>query len=318
MKDIEKIPQYKCHKIVCAFEIGKIESYTLFSVCGRYSAKVGMAYVDAQPLNKPGYYVRYENGYESWSPKAVFEAGYTLIDDTVDPMDVESVAAVLYENYCESVGGKAFNNDPLPSWEEFRADPEKKKQSDAWISVARKLYTLTDSLLKANDTKFAQEYPANVTEPDTGSVLFDPTPFIGPKIEIPEGTNYDLAVKHVAIECHEANKRYCESIGDTSQPAWEDAPDWQKESIINGVKFHVANPGADASASHENWLKEKEADGWKYGPEKNPEKKEHPCFVPYAELSDAHKNKDTFLMTVVGQYRSVLADSYSKATDGAE
>lgn len=50
--------------------------------------------------------------------------------------DVEAIAGRLYSVYCEAVGGKAFNGDPLPKWEEFRADPSKQKQSDAWVKVA--------------------------------------------------------------------------------------------------------------------------------------------------------------------------------------
>ena len=44
--------------------------------------------------------------------------------------------------------------------------------------------------------------------------------------------------------------------------------------------------------SHESWLAEKRATGWKYGPVKDPEKKEHPCCVPYAELPAAQQAKD--------------------------
>lgn len=50
--------------------------------------------------------------------------------------DVEKIAGELYETYSEAVGGVAFNGDPLPMWEEFRADESKKKQSDAWVKVA--------------------------------------------------------------------------------------------------------------------------------------------------------------------------------------
>ena len=51
-------------------------------------------------------------------------------------MNLEDLACHLYENYCQAVGGKAFNGDPLPRWAEFRCDPAKQKQSDAWITVA--------------------------------------------------------------------------------------------------------------------------------------------------------------------------------------
>lgn len=47
------------------------------------------------------------------------------------------VAERLYETYCKSVGGKAFNGDSLPSWKDFLEDPLKKKQSDAWLDTAK-------------------------------------------------------------------------------------------------------------------------------------------------------------------------------------
>ena len=68
---------------------------------------------------------------------------------------------------------------------------------------------------------------------------------------------------------------------------------------MNGVMFHVTNPDAGASASHENWLMEKEADGWKYGAVKDTEKKEHPCFVPYGELPREQQVKDALFISVV-------------------
>lgn len=74
----------------------------------------------------------------------------------------------------------------------------------------------------------------------------------------------------IAKVCHEANRAYCESIGDTSQPVWETAPQWQKDSAVNGVQFHIDNPNAKPEDSHNSWLKQKEEEGWKYGEVKNP------------------------------------------------
>lgn len=108
-----------------------------------------------------------------------------------------------------------------------------------------------------------------------------------------------MEVKDIARVCHEVNRAYCQSIGDESQPAWDQAPDWQKASAIQGVLFHISNPDSKPSDSHENWLKEKRADGWKYGPEKLPEKKEHPCMVPYSDLPAAQKSKDYLFIGVV-------------------
>lgn len=96
---------------------------------------------------------------------------------------------------------------------------------------------------------------------------------------------------------HEANRAYCIAIGDTSQPSWEDAPEWQKSSARKGVGGAIA--GNTPKQSHESWLAEKQATGWKYGPVKDPEKKEHPCFVPYGELPPEQRAKDHLYVTVV-------------------
>ncbi len=53
-------------------------------------------------------------------------------------IDSETVAEQLYETYCAAVGGTAFNGYPLPKWAEFRADPSKQKQSDAWVAAGAK------------------------------------------------------------------------------------------------------------------------------------------------------------------------------------
>lgn len=109
-----------------------------------------------------------------------------------------------------------------------------------------------------------------------------------------------MKIEDVAKVCHEANKTLCESLGDQSQVNWDEAPEWQKESAINGVKFQIANPDAPASNSHNNWLALKKVQGWKYGPVKNAEKKEHPCFVPYEELSKEQQAKDHLFKAIVG------------------
>ncbi len=110
----------------------------------------------------------------------------------------------------------------------------------------------------------------------------------------------------MAQVAHETNRAYCRTIGDNSQPTWEDAPGWQKDSAVNGVEFHLDNPEAGCSASHESWLKEKESDGWKYGEVKDAEKKEHPCFVPYNELPDEQKVKDALFVGVVRALKVLL------------
>lgn len=103
----------------------------------------------------------------------------------------------------------------------------------------------------------------------------------------------------VARVCHEINRAYCKALGDDSQPAWDDAPQWQRDSAITGVLFHMDNPEAKASASHDSWMAEKVATGWVYGETKDPEKKTHPCMVPFDQLPVDQQAKDYIFKSVV-------------------
>ena len=105
-------------------------------------------------------------------------------------------------------------------------------------------------------------------------------------------------IEKIAKVAHEVNRAYCESLGDNSQPSWEDAPEWQKASARMGVEMHLTLHNTTPRDSHEAWMEQKRLDGWKYGPVKDPDKKEHPCFVPYDELPQAQKAKDYIFRAV--------------------
>ena len=108
-----------------------------------------------------------------------------------------------------------------------------------------------------------------------------------------------MDVHDIAAIAHEANRRLCEQHGDRSQPTWTEAPEWQRESAINGVTFHRDNPHADPAASHENWMREKIKDGWQYGEVKDPDAKTHPCLVSYEQLPPEQRAKDHLFRSIV-------------------
>lgn len=111
----------------------------------------------------------------------------------------------------------------------------------------------------------------------------------------------------IAKVAHELNKAYCESISDNSQQTWEQAPEWQKSSAKVGVQFHLDNPNASPSASHDSWLKQKEEEGWKYGEVKDADKKEHPCYVTYEQLPVSQRSKDYIFKQVVESLKPFLS-----------
>lgn len=47
-----------------------------------------------------------------------------------------------------------------------------------------------------------------------------------------------------------------------------------------------------ARHAHDVWALGRIADGWRWGPARNDERREHPMLVPYEELSEAEKDYD--------------------------
>lgn len=108
-----------------------------------------------------------------------------------------------------------------------------------------------------------------------------------------------LTTGEIARVCHEVNRAYCLALGDSSQPTWEAAPDWQKSSALLGVQLHITDPNAGPQASHESWMKQKLEEGWTYGAFKDPENKKHHCLVPFDQLPREQQAKDYIFRAVV-------------------
>lgn len=97
------LPRYRCHKVVEAMKITRVVEHTIE---GRmrwmllddegHRVDVGADWMERLPgpFDSPlgGYYVRYKDGYESWSPASEFEDGYTRIDprpiEELPPLDM--------------------------------------------------------------------------------------------------------------------------------------------------------------------------------------------------------------------------------------
>lgn len=107
----------------------------------------------------------------------------------------------------------------------------------------------------------------------------------------------DQKIEAAAEAAHEANRIYCDAIGDHTQHRWQDAPDWQKQSAREGVAACLN--GATPREQHDLWVQHKEKEGWHYGSVKDPHLKTHPCMVPYDLLPPEQRAKDELYQTVV-------------------
>lgn len=77
-----------------------------------------------------------------------------------------------------------------------------------------------------------------------------------------------------------------------NQPTNGDPTDDQMASHVAGIREWMKNPDMTPEKNHESWMKHKLETGWKYGPVKDPVKKEHPCLVPFGELPLVEMLKD--------------------------
>lgn len=122
----------------------------------------------------------------------------------------------------------------------------------------------------------------------------------------------ELEIQIAARVAHETNRAYCILLGDNSQRPW-DALSWDDEADLKLIELGVAGvrdviAGGGPESSHEKWMAGKLADGWKLGPVKDAEKKEHPSLVPYAELPEAERRKDAIFVGAVLSFLSALRD----------
>lgn len=74
------------------------------------------------------------------------------------------------------------------------------------------------------------------------------------------------------------NKTYTPCPIDTASVSLPDGLSDLKEQLSRNV--------------HETWAARRMAEGWKYGPVRNDAAKEHPCLVPYGQLSEKEKDYD--------------------------
>jgi hypothetical protein len=69
-----------------------------------------------------------------------------------------------------------------------------------------------------------------------------------------------------------------------------------------------------AENAHDIWARQRFADGWKYGPQRDDRLKENPCLVPYNDLPDSEKEYDR--LAAMETLKAILALGYEITESG--
>ncbi|MEO0464923.1 MAG: RyR domain-containing protein [Pseudomonadota bacterium] len=109
----------------------------------------------------------------------------------------------------------------------------------------------------------------------------------------------DAKLMAVARTVHEAIRAWSAAHGQDAPPPWSRTRKWMRDSTLESVCYVLDNPDAPHSAQHDQWMAQKERDGWVHGDVKDEKRKTHPMLIPYDELPDMEKRKDALVRAVV-------------------
>jgi RyR domain-containing protein len=109
--------------------------------------------------------------------------------------------------------------------------------------------------------------------------------FLGPREE---------AVVLCGLICHNVVKALNDSRGEFTV-SWDES----RASTMQGVIAILDNPLLTPEQSHQSWMDFKVAQGWKFGPNKDPVAKTHPLMIPYSELPKEQQVKDAIFGAIV-------------------
>lgn len=135
--------KYKCHKVVEAAKIlSVLDNPTTRGVLLHLAGeKQGLAMtLEWELKHKPeagGYFVRYEDGYTSYSPAGAFEAGYTAIDDDSTPEPLAPKAT-------ERPFSDQNQTEPILQYFTYAHLPEHLRTTSGWFAALA--YWVVDNL----------------------------------------------------------------------------------------------------------------------------------------------------------------------------
>ena len=101
-----------------------------------------------------------------------------------------------------------------------------------------------------------------------------------------------IKISEVAKIAYQANKAYSEIFDTRIRRDWTKLDQSERDFYIKGALFHLNNPDANESDSHNAWVKDMILKGWSYDKYYNPAKKTHPCIINFNKLTLEQQFKD--------------------------
>lgn len=109
-------------------------------------------------------------------------------------------------------------------------------------------------------------------------------------------------IEQIAKTAHSVHLAYCKTKGLKTQKKWSEVDIKHKEVVYNSVKNILTGVINSVQESHNNFIALKFSQGWFYGEKYSIEKKTNPRLVPFKELTEEDRIKETLFFECVKSF----------------
>lgn len=108
-----------------------------------------------------------------------------------------------------------------------------------------------------------------------------------------------MDIEIITQTVHAAIRAWAKALDGRDMPAWDDAPQWMRDSTMESVQFVLDHPDAGPGAQHRQWMEQKQKAGWTFAPTRDDELKYHPSLIPFEDLPLSEQKKDRLVCAIV-------------------
>ena len=154
------------------------------------------------------------------------------------------------------------------------------------LSAGNQLIAVVDDTLLGNAQSSANQHPNHAVAISSISVETDEIILFNPNTD-EELTKYSISS---FMEAWRQSNNYLVVVNTTDRFIYEPSPIGLDDVELSEDLSELQE--AIAENAHEIWAKNRRAQGWSYGPERNDQKKETPDMIPYCNLPESEKLYD--------------------------